>query len=622
MSLKSQVPWSSPITSEALTSFPLAYGDLQAEGGRLYWTESRPSEKGRSALMMYSEAKGVQEKYSDFHVQTRVHEYGGGAFLVTKRGLFVFDLYTSTLYQEDQQGNLSAVFCDPHRRVADFSLSPDENSLLCVCEDHTLEVKNVLLWIDLTTKQATVWESGEDFYASPRFSPDGKCVAFLSWSLPHMPWEECSLTIRSLDGTSKTRRGAQGVSLCQFSWVGNEDIVWASDEAGFWQLYRFHEGKEKLLCSLEADFANAPWTLGKRQWALCTWQGHSALFCSYCQRANDHLVIIPLNGEDPCFLACSHNVIRTVAASENQVYWIGGSSQQVLSVMQLSLSSLQEKQLSQSMVFPESLLPYISFPHEIQFRSSWDQGEVFGWFYPPYKPAHAIKRLPPLIIRCHGGPTSHAVPLLGLDVQFWTSRGFAWLDVNYRGSTGYGKHYRDILKGLWGIVDVQDCLDGARYLILEGLVDPRCIFAKGSSSGGLTALLLAARGVLSGCVSAYGVTDLSALAKDTHKFECGYLDSLIGGHECYQERSPSSHPEKITCPVLFLHGEKDCVVPIEQARTLCERIAQGSLVSFPEEGHSFKQSTTIQKCLDLELAFYEELLTPHLAGRAGDEDIS
>lgn len=613
--------WSSPIHLGALSSPPLSFQEIGMAGGKLFWTESRPLEKGRSALMSFCSKEGIQEELPLMNVQTRVHEYGGGAFKAFSGRLVFFDTKTTALYLRDEEGVLHSLIQDPLKRFADFSFSPCGNFLVCVCEDHREQshVENYLVEIDLQTFSSKIIAKGCSFYASPKFSLDGKRLAYLSWNAPHMPWDECNLTVSlwsSTDGLTEARKiGEATESIPQFIWIDAEEIVFASDKNNFWNLYRSDLKNISLICSKEADFAAPLWTLGKKSFEVFSWKGRKALLCTFCKKAVDCLAVVTMDDGQLFEIPTIYTVIRTLDVQKGaKACFIGGSHNRPLSIVELDLEDFSCEPISQSFTIDEYLEPFISIPEEVSALSSLDQKQVFGFYYFPKNPSVILEesKRPPLIIRCHGGPTAHVSPLLSLEVQFWTSRGFAFLDVNYRGSSGFGKEYREALKEQWGIVDVRDSVDLAQSLVIDGKASKEGLFARGSSSGGFTALCMAVSGVLKGCVSVYGVTDLTSLSADTHKFEKYYLESLVGSEETesirYVERSPVSYPDKIVCPVLFLHGDNDFVVPLSQAEALAKKIDKGTVVVFPGEGHGFKQSSTIQKCLELELSFYQKAL--------------
>lgn len=608
--------WESPLHLGVLPSPPISFGDVGVVGGSLYWTESRPQEKGRYALMCYAHGEMI-EKFPFMNVHSKVHEYGGGAFHVFESSLVVFDSKSSGLYYETEEQELICLVQDPLRRFADFTLSSDKRTLVCVCEDHTMQekIQNYLVAISIETKEIKVLHCSDDFYASPQFSPDGTKLGFLSWSFPHMPWEECFLTIGVWQPigalTGVIRKGKPQESLSQFVWIDDRSLVFAADSQGFSQLYLYDFTQEILLDSRAADFSYPLWTLGKKQFVPLLWKGKKALLCTYCECGVDSLVVISLEGDVKEEITIPCTVVRTLSCVNNRfAILVGGSPSQPLSLMQVDLETKKSTILRESFSLPAQYHSFLSEPEKVSCSSSWDGGVVYGWYYPPKNPFCAARSedKPPLILRCHGGPTAHAAPLLGLDILFWTSRGFGVLDVNYRGSSGHGRDYRKALDGQWGLLDVRDCQDLALSLVLAGKINEKGIFARGSSSGGMTALLLGALGFLKGCVSLYGVTNIGSLAQASHKFEQHYLTTLVGGEELYEERSPISYATQLQCPILCFHGEADPVVPLSQAKELCARVPSAKLFIFPGEGHGFRGASSLEQCLQLELAFYREAL--------------
>ncbi len=609
--------WESLIDLKLFEEPPLNFQELRVFQDKVFWIESRPLEKGRNTLMSFDFADGIKEETSEFNVQTKIHEYGGGAFKCFN-GSVIFSVFGQGVYLKDSLGHLRMIIEDKSKRFADFSLSPDGKTLIAVCEDHSIQgnPENYLVMVNVLSGHIKVIEKGKAFYASCQFSPDGGKVAFLSWDFPFMPWESCLLTVADWsveDGIqSRLVVGGESESVCQFIWTKDKEIIFASDRSGFWNLYSWDLEIIAPICPLEADFASPLWVLGRKNFSLFSWKGKRALLCVFTRQARDFICVITLDDKGFYVLDLPYTVIRTLdVEGAFDAYFVGGSPLIPLSIVRLNLETTECVRIRESFVLRNELTSYFSVPEEIACVSSVDGAAIFGFYYPPKNPAYSIdeNNKPPLIIKCHGGPTSHTVSLFNLEVQFWTSRGFAFLDVNYRGSTGFGKAYRQALEGGWGVLDVQDCLDSISYLIQRGDVLSEGVFAKGSSSGGFTALHMAMSGLLRGCVSVYGVTDLVFLAEDTHKFEKHYLDFLVGDKESCLRRSPVAYPQKITCPVLFLHGAADSVVPLIQAERLLKELGQGELVVFAGEGHGFRFASTIQKCLDVELSFYQDKLS-------------
>ena len=596
--------WESEFSIKDLTKNARTLQEIGVRGNQVFWTEARPEENGRNALVSSFPSGSLQEEASSRNVKTRVHGYGGGAFKVFADRVVFFDDITKGLYSKNNKGKVECLIKDSSKCFADFTLSPDGTAVVCVCEEKKEkgDPDNYLVSIDCGSKKITVLDSSFSFYASPQFSPDGKKLGFLSWGLALMSWEECHLTVLSFEKKDRVEIKNKLDSICQYIWVSSEEIIFVSDRNGFWNLYITDLEEERLLYAKEADFAYPLWVLGRKNFSLCIFQGKRALLCFFTEKAIDAIGVLLIDEGKLIDLKIPFTVVRALdVEGEGPAYFIGGSSTAPLSLVRLDLNTVECTTVRESFSLEKRLLSQISLPIPVSARSSVDHEEVFGFYYPPKNGRYAEQKETnaPLIVKCHSGPTSHSSPLLSFQVQFWTSRGFGFLDVNYRGSTGFGRDYRRALNKNWGFLDVRDVRDLALVFAKNGQV-----FARGSSSGGLTALGLARTGLLTGCVSAYGVTDLKDLALKTHKFEKCYMDSLVGEERHYEERSPLSHPEKIDCPVLFLHGEDDPVVPLSQAEDLCKAINRGILSVFPGEGHGFRQEKTVQKSLELELAFY------------------
>ena len=609
--------WESQIEVDTVASSQISFGHLQVEEETVFWTESRPLEKGRLALMKKGKNLPTIELFPSMNIQSKVHEYGGGAFSVKKDLLIFFDQKSSSLYMQKGRSDPICLLQHSAKRWADFSISPDLNKMVCICEDHSKEseVRNFLVEFDLKNGSHRIFHQGFDFYASPRFSSDGSKIAFIFWNHPFMPWEESSIKVLSSDNKKELFFiGGPKESISEFIWTSFNEILFASDRNGFSNLYLWTPQGETLLYKKEADFSYPLWVLGKNHFKSFILNGEEVFIVAFCEKAIDSLGVIDRKTRLLRKLDLPYTVIRTLDVDACGVYFIGGSTTEPLSLVFLDLKILECTAISSSSSFSEKLKPYISIPKEVNTLSSLDGHKVFGFFYPPKNPAYDVSILPPLIIKCHSGPTSYAQLLLSWDVQFWTSRGFAFLDVNYRGSLGFGRAYQEALNYNWGVLDVQDSLDLALSLVSSHLVDPKALFAKGSSSGGFTALCLAAvSSDLKGCVSYYGVTDLFLLAEETHKFEKHYLDSLIGNYKefktRYAARSPNERAQEIECPVLFLHGDQDSVVPLNQAESLHKKLPRSELIVFQGEGHGFRQAETIKACLEVEGKFYKKILS-------------
>lgn len=613
INLENSLFFDSPIGTDTVSSFHGSFQELHVDQETVFWTELRPLEEGRSALIKKSGEASSVDLLPSMSIRTKIHEFGGGAFYAQKGFLVFFDAKTSSLWIQKEGCEKVCLAQNPLKRWADFSFSPDLTTLICVCEDHSKkEILNYLVSFNLDSRVESVFHQGFDFYASPQWSPDGKTLGFLFWNFPHMPWEQSFLKVVDWEkGSELFEVGSEKESIGSYIWLKNGDILFASDRNGFSNLYIRSKEGESILFEKEADFSHPLWVLGRKSFVSFMKEGVECIVAQYCEKGTDSLSLFNLKDRSFKTLELPYKVIRALDVGTRGIYFIGGSPLNSLSLVFLDLDTLTcEEICNNSVSIPEE---FISLPEPVSTHSSLDEEKVFGFFYPPKNPNFSSQKLPPLIIKCHSGPTSHAQTLLSAEVQFWTSRGFAWLDVNYRGSTGYGRKYREALRFNWGVIDVQDCMDLAKELVSKGRVNSEALFTKGSSSGGFTALSMAAIfSDLRGCISSYGVTDLTLLLEDTHKFERYYLDSLIGKYDefplRYKVRSPSERANQIICPVLLLQGDQDVVVPLNQAEKLHQKLASSDLVVFKGEGHGFRKAETVQASLEAEVSFYKKVL--------------
>ncbi len=604
-----------PFKKNIVSSSQRIFHHMEVAHDTVFWTEGRPLEGGRHALMKKQGENAPIELFPDRNIQTRVHEYGGGAFSVFLGHIVFFDETTSSLCFCKKGQSPIDLQRNSLKKYADFSFSPDAMQVLCVCEDRSREkTVHYLACIDLNTGKETIVHDEFAFYASPRWSPSGEKIAFLAWNNPHMPWESCGLYVMD----RKTQKELLCImspqeAISQFLW-DQEDLLFVSDRNGFSNLYLANEYGQKALLEIEGDITAPLWILGKKNIQRWKFNGKEGWIVTVCQKGEDALYLLEKESEREWKkLELPYTVIRAIACEKNIVYMLAGSPEDFISLISLNLDSKQIQVVCEGSSYPKTLRPFLSLPRHVVTTSSLDGEQVYGFFYPPSSFIEKSSTLPPLIVKCHSGPTLHVAPLLQWEVQYWTSRGFAWLDVNYRGSSGFGRRYREALDGNWGVVDVQDCWDMALELCRNGLVDKNAIFVKGSSAGGFTALCMAASFPdIKGCVSAYGVTDLTLLAEDTHSFEQYYLQALIGDEkrcvELYKTRSPCYQVDKISCPVLFFHGGKDRVVPLMQAEEMHKKLSLSKLCVFPEEGHGFRRAETIEVCLEEEEKFYKKQL--------------
>ena len=622
--VKSYGTWRSPISPEVITAKTVGLGSVTSVGNRIYWLESRPEEKGRNVLVQQlpdGTTKDITPQ--PFNVRTRVHEYGGGAYLITEEAVY-FSNYSAGCIYKQKFGEMPQALTEASpRRYTDFVLDRTRNRLLCVCEDHSLvgqEPTNSLVAIALNNGSSTILASGRDFYTSPRLSPDGSKLAYLSWQHPFMPWDSTWLHLceTNSDGSlseSEIVAGSESESICEPKWSPDGLLYFSSDRTDWWNIYRrLDDGSVECLYEMAAEFAYPHWVFGLSTYSFVS---PDLLACTYSQNGSWHLGQIDLVSKEFTAIATPYTNISSMATdNRGNALFIAARPDQPTAIISYNLQQQQATILKQAGEL--DLDPgYVSQPQAITFPTA-DNLVAHAWYYPPTNKDYQAPEgeLPPLFVKSHGGPTAAAAVSLSLRIQYWTSRGFGYLDVNYGGSIGYGRKYRDRLKGNWGIVDVQDCVNAAKYLAEQKLADSEKLVISGGSAGGYTTLAaLTFYDTFKAGGSYYGVSDLEILARDTHKFEARYLDSLVGAYPAeqatYQERSPINYLEQLSCPIIFFQGLEDKVVPPNQAEMMVEAIQKKGLkvkyITFADEGHGFRQAANIQTAIQEEFKFYSEV---------------
>jgi dipeptidyl aminopeptidase/acylaminoacyl peptidase len=608
--------WPSPISTELITARTVSLGQTWCDGPDIYWLEGRPFEGGRNALVRLSPGCAPADCLPpETNVRTRVHEYGGGAYAVFDGVIFFVDFSTQHLMRQRPGGRPELLAGTEGHRFADFQLD-GRGRLICVREDHTgpLEARNTLVAIPAGGGPATVLAEGESFYASPRLSRDGSRLAWLSWNHPGMPWDGTTLWVAEWDADGGLRAplrvaGGPGESVFQPEWSPADELHFVSDRSGWWNLYRLGEEAEPL-CPMAAEFGMPQWNFGLRTYAFIS---GTELLCAYTRGGAWALGRLDTGTGALAELPVGRTSCGEVWVRGGTALFKGGSATEPLAVLRLDLATGAIEILRRA--FEPSIDPgYLSVPEPVAYPSA-DGRTAYGNFYPPANRDCLVpaSELPPLIVMSHGGPTSAASTLLSYPLQYWTSRGFAVLDINYGGSTGFGRAYRTLLNGAWGVVDVEDCCLGATWLAAQGRVDPaRCAIRGGSAGGYTTLAALTFKDVFRAGASLYGVSDLGALARDTHKFESRYLDTLVGpwpaSRELYEARSPLFHVDRLATPLILLQGAEDKVVPPAQSEVLFQALrAKGVPVAyllFPGEQHGFRQAATLKRACEAELYFY------------------
>jgi dipeptidyl aminopeptidase/acylaminoacyl peptidase len=636
--------WASPITSDLIVASSIGLGGVLIDGSDIYWIESRPQEQGRSVIVRCSPdgrtgdvtPPATQSGQAAFNVRTRVHEYGGGAYLVRSGVVYVCNDADQRLYRQEGTGQPVAITEAPTQprglRYADGVMDTARGRTIWVREDHqTGSPQPINTLFDIPTdgsRPARTLVSGNDFYAAPRLNPDNTQLAWLEWRHPNMPWDGTELWVGrcAADGTiveKKKLAGGDAESICQPEWSLDGVLYFVSDRSGWWNLYRIAGDplSERIVIEavhpLAAEFGSAQWSFRQSRYAFASAQ---RLICSYSHSGSTSLAAVDLNTLAVTPITTELTEIGSVCADAAHVYFVGASPTHFPAIVRLTPASGQATILKASSTQDvRAYQGYLSTAQPIEFPT--ENGlTAFALFHHPANCDFAAPagELPPLIVRSHGGPTSAFSSALDWGVQYWTSRGFAVLNVNYGGSTGYGRVYRERLRGKWGIVDVDDCVNGAKHLAASGWVDGKRMAIRGGSAGGYTTLCaLTFHNIFKTGASYYGISDLEALAKDTHKFESRYLDGMIGPYPArrnlYIERSPVHFADRLSVPIAFFQGAEDAIVPPNQAEAMVEALKAKGLpfqyLLFEGEQHGFRRAQTIKRTLDAELYFYSIFLS-------------
>ncbi len=598
----------------------------------IYWAELRPNEGGRQVVVRRTKDSETKDATPPgFSARTTVHEYGGLPYLAVDGIVYFSNFSDQRLHRQDPGAIPRPITPDAKLRYADYVLDHQRDRIICVREDHTnseREPINTLVAVDIQNKRdMQLLVVGNDFYSSPRLSPDGTQLAWLTWNHPNMPWDGTELWVAGVkqDGSivnTEQIPGGKSESIVQPQWSPDGVLYFASDRTGWWNLYRWSEGRVEALYGMEADFMEPPWTFGGSDYAF---DSSDRIICKYIQKGIYHLATFDLSTGKLETIETPYSEMWGLREGPGYVLFMAGSPREALSVVKMDLATHRCEVLrssSKASIDPE----YLSLPRAIEFPTEGGLTS-YGFFYPPRNRDFAAppNERPPLIVISHGGPTGSTTTVLlpnFLPIQYWTSRGFAVLDVNYGGSTGYGRAYRERLNGNWGVVDVDDCINGARYLVRLGEVDGERLIIRGGSAGGYTTLCaLTFRNVFKAGASYFGISDLEADLKETHKFESRYSFSLIGPYperrDLYHDRSPIHFTDRLSCPVIFFQGLDDKVVLPDQAELMVKALRAKGLrvayVPFEGEGHGFRRAENIKRALDAELYFYSKVFGFELA---------
>ena len=638
--------WKSPITADLIVQGAVGLGMVKTDGEDLYWLELRPSEGGRTVIVRLPPDGRLRDVTPHpFNARTRVHEYGGGDFIVHKGTIYFSNFADQRLYRQTSDDDAPAAAAaaaaaapltpesDAKLRYADAVVDPARRRLIAVREDHrgiaagAHEPANTIVALSLDAEEnadgGRVLASGRDFYSSPRLSPDGRQLAWLCWNHPNMPWDGTELWLGEVaeDGTIAGARrvaGGRDESIFQPEWSPAGQLHFVSDRSGWWNLYRAADAgaadRAEALCEMEAEFGQPQWGFGMSTYAFAS---EAEIVCAYIVRGMSQLALLDTANKKLRPVESIYGDIQYVqVAGGGRALFRAGAPQKSAAIVALDLASGQFEVLRRANEHDIDE-GYLSIARPVEFPTAGGR-QAHAFFYPPRNRDFAAPdgEHPPLLVKSHGGPTAMASTTLSLNIQFWTSRGVAVLDVNYGGSTGYGREYRRRLNGTWGVTDVDDCANGALHLAAEGLADgARCVITGGSAGGYTTLAALTFRDIFKAGASHYGVSDLGALVRDTHKFEARYLDNLIGPYperaDLYHARSPINFTDQLSCPVIFFQGLEDKVVPPNQAELMVEALRAKRLpvayVAFEGEQHGFRRAENIKRALEGELYFYSRV---------------
>jgi dipeptidyl aminopeptidase/acylaminoacyl peptidase len=616
--------WKSPITAERLTAHSIKFGSVVPAEDATYWTEMRPEEGGRNVIVRRDAKGDIQDiTPKPYNVRTTVHEYGGGPFTPYGDAVFFVNYKDQRLYKQGLGNEPTPITSNAEMRYADLVVDVERNRLICVREDHTGtgEAVNGLAAVDLNNESTgSLLVSGNDFYASPRLSPDDRRLAWITWNHPNMPWDGTELWVADIldDGSLDNAQivaGGEEESIFQPEWSPDGELYFVSDAGGWWNIHRLRDGKDESVLTMEAEFGMPQWVFGMSTYIFVS---SSLIVCAYNQRGFWHLAKLNIDTRQLEEVEQPYNAVFGLWGQREKITFIGASPTEPRTLVELNGRSFETQLIRRSSEGVEEE-GYLSVPEVIEFPTSEDR-TAFAYFYAPQNSDYELptEELPPLVVMSHGGPTGSTTAALDLGRQFWTSRGVAVLDVNYGGSTGYGREYRMRLNGNWGIVDVDDCVNAAKHLVERGLVDGGRLAIRGASAGGFTTFAaLAFRDFFHVGASYFGVSDMEILAKETHKFESRYTDILVGPYpeavDLLRERSPLYHVDKLSSPMILFQGLEDRIVLPNQSEMMADALRKKGIpvayIPFEGEQHGFRQAKNIIRSLEAELYFYGKVFS-------------
>ena len=618
--------WVSPLSAAEVARAGVRLAQPRREGDRVSWLETRPAEGGRCALMQNWRGRNTELVPAPFSVRSRVHEYGGGSYCTRGAEAWFVNDEDQAIWHRDPEGTIRRLTEADGRRYADLLRDPMRPRLLAVCEDARAagEPVHSLVEIDDAGRVATL-VAGHDFFSSPRLDRDGERLAWLSWDHPNLPWDGTTLWFAPLDaagrpGAATRVAGGPRESVFQPEWLRDGRLGFVADPDGWWNHYAWREdGTLERLTEMDSEGALPQWNFGQSTW------GEVAGGLVGAMTRDGSWELWQFGRSLAARLPWSLDAVDHLATDGKEAVVLAGAPDRARGIYRLDAPSFRPELVADAGPLPLEEA-WISRPEPLTFPSG-DGEWAHGLYYPPANPLYRgpAGAAPPVLVKCHGGPTGAASLAFEAKIQFWTSRGFAVLDLNYRGSTGFGRAYRESLYGRWGVADVEDCVAGVRHLAARGLADPAAAFITGGSAGGYTVLCaLAFTDAFRGGASYYGVGDLDGLFDTTHKFESRYDHWLLGPRDDpatrarLAARSPLRHAARIQVPVIFFQGGADRVVPPAQSRDMHQALRANGVdtlyLEFPEEGHGFRRAENVSAALEAELAFYCRVLGIEPAG--------
>lgn len=604
--------WPSSIKAELLAQSVLRLSECVYHQDRIYWLESRPVEQGRVCLMEYHQGAYREVLRQQDNVRTRVHEYGGGAYTLGKKSVYFTQFNDQAVYRLPIDGEADCQRISPKGpyRFADLHWLRD-GVIVAVCEEHIgKDVKNYLVLLQADPQDMNILFDRTDFVSSPSYcGPTGQ-LAWIAWDHPNMPWDKTSLYTANLHGHELNEIEClhQDQALLEPKWGPDNRLYVISDDSNWWNLYVSQEGEMTAVIRINQEMSSAPWVFANGHYDFLS---DGRIVYAHNNLGKWQMSVYAPATNTTVSLPLPYNSLSYVCCHGQSCLFVGASSHLSSALLSYNLARAETHiiQKASSNLLDEK---EISVAQSMTFNSN---DPCYGFFYAPYNSQYgaAEQDKPPLLVFCHGGPTAAANAALDVGIQFWTNRGFAVLSMNYRGSTGYGRSYRQGLRENWGVYDVEDCVKAVEELLRKGLVDEQRIGISGGSAGGYTVLcaLCFSQIFKAGCCR-YGIGDLESLLRETHKFESHYLYGLVGAYpqqqQRYRQRSPIHAAHKITSPVLFLHGKEDAVVPINQAEHMLAALKSNNipckLVSFENEQHGFRRAENIIAAMEIELAFF------------------